>query len=424
MVNDTIHTTVSKEGDILKGCPEKVACAFIKMMEKVFCKFGFHMHWNAAYEKVDFSSILIHAARNGDFITNGSYTYKMDHNGPSGDTVLYHLHKLDMKTVDMLYKRANWYLYSFARRYRIYRRINVQLAIDFTDKVYYGEYDKRWVWKKKENERWIRAQRWIAVSFVDKDQKYVIHIEPVPVSTDKKQLLTSVLTRVFQVYNIFNARVYVDREFFNVPYIQALQEFSASHRMLWLMPAKRTPRVEQKLDLETEGVYNDFYISNRKRERAYFRLVIAQNKGEKLHAFATNFIVLTPGDLYPLYQRRWQIETNNRSIKHPFLINTTSKYMPTRDYLMRFAALCCFAWMLINALLVKEFGFNCWVPGRTFAILLVEHCSTPEKVKKVFRKAPLSARALASGSSLSFVLHIFFVLEFVLILTQINPFYF
>lgn len=406
MVRKPTNTNNNEEEDILKGCPEEVVCAFFKLMEKVFCKFCFPLRWNALYKKGDFSEILVNAARDGDFITNESYSHTLDGDGPSGDTVLYHLHKLDMETVDKLYKRARWYLYLLARKHRIYKRKDVQLAIDFTDKQYWGELDGEWVRKTKKDGKIMRVHRWLLVSFVDRDQKYVIHAEPVPVSAETPTLLASVLRKVFESFDIFNARVYVDREFFSVNCINVLRDFSASHRMLWLLPAVKTDRVKEKIDLKIEKVYNNYPMWNKKREKAEFRLVIARNEKGELHAFATNLVVITPRSLYPPYSRRWQIETNNRSTKHPFLINTTSKYMPTRDYLMRFAVLCCFAWMLINALLLREFGFHCWLPGRTFTKLLCKqllhkNVLSPEKVKKVFRKAPASARALESVSFLS-----------------------
>lgn len=397
MGGKSTNTNENEEEDILKGCPEEAVWTFLKLMEKVFCKFSFHLHWNALYKKEDFSEILVNAARDGDFITNESYSNKLDDDGPSGDTVLYHLRKLDMKTVDKLYKRANWYLYLFAKKHKIFRRKNVQIAIDFTDKQYWGELDGEWVHKTKKHGKKVRVHRWLLVSFVDRDQKYIIYVEPIPVSAETHRVLASVLRKVFETFDIFNARVYVDRGFFSVDCINVLQDFSASHRMTWLMPAIKNDRVKEKIDLKIEKVYHNYPIRNKKREKAVFNLVIARNEKGELHAFATNLIVLTPRDLYPCYSRRWQIETNNRSTKHPFLINTTSKRMPTRDYLMRFAALCNFAWMVINALLLREFGIRCWLPGRTFVKLLVksllhENGLNPERVKKVFRKAPASAR--------------------------------
>lgn len=301
MVEKSTNTNDNEEEDILKGCPGEVVCAFLKFMEKIFCKFCFPLHWNAKYKKGDFFRILMNAARDGDFITNESYSHKVDDDGPAGDTVLYHLRKLDMKPVDTLYKRANWYLYLFAKKHKVFRRKNVQIAIDFTDKEYWGELDGEWVHKTKKNKKKMRVYRWVVVSFVDRDQKYIIYVEPIPLSAETHKVLESVLERVFRVYNIFNARVYVDRGFFSVNCINVLKDFSASHRMTWLMPAVKNDRVKEKIDLEIEKVYHNYPMRNKKREKAVFNLVIARNEKGELHAFATDLIVLTPSDLYPCY---------------------------------------------------------------------------------------------------------------------------
>ena len=408
MVRKSTNTNNNEEEDILKGFPEEVVHAFLKKGEKVLTQYMPPLHWNSFYRKEDFAKQLIFIARHGDFISDGSRVYNVKHSGASGDTILHHLHNLDMETVQKLYDKANKSLLKLLKKYKIYKSGNVQLAVDFLGKLFYGVNRDEWVWKKKIDGKWKRMYVWIMVSLVDKNQKYPLYIEPAPASAAQAEgmaeLVTSVLEKVYTFYNISSGRVYLDREFFNVEVINALKEFCEHHKTYWLMPAKRTSRVKKMLEPDEEGIFN-FYITNKKKKRAYFILILTRNEEGILHPFATNILLITLSMLYLFYQRRWQIETNIRSTKHPFLINTTSVHEPTRDFLMRFAVLCCFIWMLINAVMIKETDYKHWITIHMFIYLLfdTEIDENPQGLKKAFTKAPLSARTTKSASSRSFV---------------------
>jgi len=417
MVKDTTYTSMYEGGDILKGCPETVVCSFTKLVKKdVLHEFMFPLHWNTVYIQEDFFDYLMHAARNRDSIwsTCGEYGFERE-DVPSNSTVLHHLRNLDMETVDELYKKANKKLVEIAQKNGVFRKVNVQLAIDFVGIPYYGRKRDEWRWKKGKKKGWRRVYRWILVSFVDGDQKYVVYAMPVPYTAPIEEVITSALTYVYRLCKVVSGTIYVDREFFSVKAVNALQKFCSTHKSYWLMPAQKNERVKRYL--REEGIYRGYTMHNKKREPATFTLAVVRNEKGKLHAFATNLPVVTKDDfsrhynrrwskitdengdllpfgvvlldrLYSFYERRWQIETNIRCIKHPFLITTSSPHMPAHDYLMRFAVLCCFAWMVINALLLKEFGSSYWLKGRTFERLLCAENIIPRNVKYSFTKAP------------------------------------
>jgi hypothetical protein len=408
MVEDSNHTSGYEERDILKGFPETIVHAFLKKGERVLTQYMPSSHWNRFYKKGDIAKQLMFIARHGDFISDGSRIYNVKYAGASGDTVLHHMHNLDMETVQNLYDKANKSLLQLIKKYRVYKSGNVQLAVDFMAKLFYGKHRDEWVWKKKIDGEWKRMYVWILVSLVDKNQKYPLYIEPAPALTARAEgmaaVVTSVLEKVYTLYNISSGKVYVDREFFNVEVINALKEFCRHHKSYWLMPAKRTSRVKKALESEKEEILN-FYIQNKKKKRAYFILVLTRNEEGILHPFATNILLKTLNILYLFYRRRWQIETNIRSTRHPFLINTTSVHMPTRDFLMKLAVLCCFIWMLINAVMIKATDFNHWVTNHMFIFLLFNTAidENPEILKKAFTKAPVSARTTKSASSRSLI---------------------
>ena len=329
---------------------------------------------------------------------------------------------MEISFVQDLYDKANKSLLQLIKKYRVYKSGNVQLAVDFMAKPFYGKHRDEWVWKKKIDGEWKRMYVWILVSLVDKNQKYPLYIEPVPALTARAEgmaaVVTAVLEKVYTFYNISSGKVYMDREFFNVEVINALKEFCKHHKSYWLMPAKRTSRIKKALESEKEEIFN-FFIQNKKKKRAYFILVLTRNEEGILHPFATNILLDVLNILYLFYRRRWQIETNIRSTRHPFLINTTSVHMPTRDFLMKLAVLCCFIWMLINAVMIKATDFNHWVTNHMFIFLLFNTAidENPEILKKAFTKAPLSARTTKSASSRSLISIFFINLKIIFILS-------
>ncbi|KYK30161.1 MAG: hypothetical protein AYK19_18690 [Theionarchaea archaeon DG-70-1] len=71
---------------------------------------------------------------------------------------------------------------------------------------------------------------------------------------------------------------------------------------------------------------------------------------------------------------------------------------------MRIAVICCFAWMVINTFMINEYGLNYWITIRMFIVLLFNETidENPEKLKKAFTKAPLSAQTMERELSLIF----------------------
>jgi len=406
MTEDT-DTDDYEERNVLKCFPEKMAHTFIKKSERALCQFMPRSHGNSLYTRKDFAKQLVYIACHGDFISNGSRVYNLEHSGASGDTILHHLHNLSMEDVQCLYEGVNKYLLQLIKKHNIYRRVNVQLAVDFTNKKFYGKHRDEWVRKIYKDGEWMRVYGWMMVSMIHKDLKYPLCIEPAPATVAKAEkmaeLLKKVLEKTYSFCSIYSGLICLDREFFNVKVINLLQSFCKWHNSQWLMPAKETKSVKKKLNLGVEGIY-PHHITNKKRERAHFTLVIAYNDEGELRPFATNIQVENPKELFLIYKRRWQIETNIRSTRHPFLINTTSLHMPIRDYLMRIAVICCFAWMVINTFMINEYGLNYWITIRMFIVLLFNETidENPEKLKKAFTKAPLSAQTMERELSLIF----------------------
>ncbi|MBU7030007.1 MAG: hypothetical protein HXS48_23955 [Theionarchaea archaeon] len=115
MEEDT-DTNNYKERDVFKCFPERMAHAFIKKAERVLCQFMPHSHGNVLYTKKDFAKQLVFIARHGDFISNGSRVYNLEHSGPSSDTILHHLHNLTLEDVQCSYEEVNKYLLQLIKK--------------------------------------------------------------------------------------------------------------------------------------------------------------------------------------------------------------------------------------------------------------------------------------------------------------------
>jgi hypothetical protein len=130
----------NRREDILKDFPHASVCAFLKKSEKVLTHYMPPHHCNAQYTKEDFARQLVTIACHGDFISNGSCVYTLEHAGSSGDTLLYHLHNLTLEDIQKLYDTANRRLLHLAKKQRIYKRFNVQIALDFVGSLFYGDH--------------------------------------------------------------------------------------------------------------------------------------------------------------------------------------------------------------------------------------------------------------------------------------------
>lgn len=391
--------------------PETAVLSLITVVKRIFCEALFPLHWNVQYSEDEFLTFLMHAARHKGSIYDTYFGSSFEREtSPSSDTVLYHLHNLDIETVDKLYRRANENFLEFAQKNGLFRSSHVQLVVDFLTKAYYGEEDNQWVWKKELGSNRVHVYRWMTVSFVDKDQKYVICVRPVPVSVSIGEILTSTLTYVYDLCKICDSVIFLDGEFENAESIRALQDFCKPRNSYWLAPVQDIPTAR----LMGKDVH-DFAMQNEKGDVSFI-VAMAHNGKGGLHPFATNLCVKTedefydndsekltstgkgdlffgallPDDLYNIY-RGWQIEPAIKRLKHPFLIATSSAYMPARDYLVRFAALYCFAWMVFNALLLREFGPSYWLTDHAFERLL--YCGIPHRLEYCFTKAPKNVEA-------------------------------
>jgi len=60
--------------------------------------------------------------------------------------------------------------------------------------------------------------------------------------------------------------------------------------------------------------------------------------------------------------------------------------------------------MVINTFMINEYGYNYWIKIRMFIFLLFNEAidENPEKLKKAFTKAPLSAQPMERELSLTY----------------------
>ena len=77
----------------------KLLCKFIK--ENLLSMIPLRMNGNCLYSKEDLLNLLLHMSITSDFAENGSKTFrKVNGRSMSGDTLLYHLKKLEVKEIE------------------------------------------------------------------------------------------------------------------------------------------------------------------------------------------------------------------------------------------------------------------------------------------------------------------------------------
>jgi len=262
---------------------------------------------NAVYKTKDFAyrlvqSALEHQSLEAMFKLTGYL---------SADRVLDKLHEISEERIQELITKIN-------RKLKLPKR--VVLAIDFTEKEYYGNKNHLGIMGSKGG-KYVR--RYIEVSTV----KPALFINAFPVNqftNNKVKLLTQLLEGFYSLYNSKIKLLLLDRGFFTKEVIKMLTE----NKVKFLMPAVRNKAIVKLIKRFEKGELPskiEYQFGETKVNLLFFRTE------EETFVYMTN----TRYDsvkAYMLYRKRWQIETNFRE-QNNFVFRTT-----TQNFVVRYLA--------------------------------------------------------------------------------------
>jgi putative transposase len=321
-------------------------CKIVK--NRIIPFINLHIGKNAVYKKVTFIDLLIHLGLNQNFAETGSRIYKEYKKiCPNADTFLYHLKKYsDINEIQRMYETLFEIIWNITKQTNVFNlRKKVDVAIDFTDWLFYGDRKTRMVLGTMPKDGTDKCYKFITINIVDSGKRFTMLALPVSNLSTKEELLTKLIFFVKQRVKI-NC-IYLDRGFYDSKTIQVLN----NSNLKWLMPVPMNALIKKIMETSpAPTIITDFTMINTR-----FNLAIGYDeKGEK-RAFATNE-QYTDSDvnfinrLFIRYDKRWGIETSYRVKKHSFRAKTTSKNYHIRLFYFLFSVLMYNLWILADML--------------------------------------------------------------------------
>lgn len=259
------------------------------------------------------------------------------------------------------------------------------VAIDFTDKLYYGNKNDYGVVRTKSQKGTSSCFRYITLNIVIGDAKITLAALPVKPFSNKAKLVDWVLTEAERKVKI--NLVLVDRGFFTKDVIRVLE----MHHLKFLFPVPKNKLVKQMIKdaHKSKNFVAKYEFKQRKKVVGSFTIFFLFNPDSKertiwkrYHVFGTNLPVSnnTRKDLAEIYRMRWGIETSYRVEKHDFLAKTTSKSYKFRLFLFLVAVILYNFWMITRMVYGEKFYARKW-KNSIYVILYSSSLQSVETIK-------------------------------------------
>jgi putative transposase len=338
----------SAERTLFRKKQRKLREACRLMRKTIYPMVSLDIAHNSVYKKKDFLDLMTHTALTHDFTENGSATLNLNRKSPNGDTLLYHIKKYRHRMpVEDMFRNVFDVTFEMARKSGLLNR-PVDLAVDYTDILYYGDPNDYMVVGTKPQKGTYHAYRFAAVSIVTNGERFILYAMPVGLGTRKACAVRELLEYAMSKVRV--KKVYMDRGFFTCEVI----DFLNRKGIKFIMPATRNWRIKRIMEKENAPYVTDYKMRNNWiRATAWFKLAIVKsNKSGKKCAFATNMDMgsNTAFLLFSHYEKRWGIETSFR-VKEAFRARTTSKNYIIRLFYFMFSTILYNLWVIVNAML-------------------------------------------------------------------------
>lgn len=313
---------------------------------KIYRNVDLKLHHNSKYTQEDILNTLALVGKEGRFVNDvaKNLRYKTRNNTPHGNTVLHHLRKLDSLEIFSMFSTINNKIIIIAKQYGFFNK-PVDVAIDFTDWMYYGDPDDDMIVGTKEKNGTSFCYQFATINIVEKGRRFTLAVIPVKPMYKYPEIYVKELLEIAES-KVKIRNVYVDRGFFGIGVINYLEDNGYNY----LMPAKKNYRISRVMkENSTPSVVPYTMKNNTTRKKASFNLVIVRGRDNKKKVFATN-LDITPEnvkDCFRLYKKRWGIETSYR-VKNEFRPKTCSKNYVIRLFYFMFSVTMYNLWVLLN----------------------------------------------------------------------------
>jgi IS4 transposase len=283
----------------------------------------------------------------------------------SPDVVQRRIHQKSEQDILKDFEQAKEHIFSTLRKMRyLFHRVTV--AIDFTDKLYYGDKNDKGVVGIKHQRGTSYCFRYITLNIVIGDAKVTLVTLPVKPLSDKAKLVDRVLTEAEGIVRI--NLVLLDRGFFTKDVIKVLEK----HQVKFLFPVPKNKLVKQMIKQahKNKDYIGTYIFKQGKKVVCSFTVFFILNPDseekqiwKRYYVFGTNLPVTNNNRVIfaEIYRKRWNIETNFRVEKHEFLAQTTSKSCRFRLFLFLVAIVLYNLWVIARLTMgVTSFYVRRW----------------------------------------------------------------
>jgi IS4 transposase len=305
---------------------------------------------NASVTTEDVLDILIFIASRNDFCNNGTNMYKYNHKDkriPKGDTILYHLSKLQPEYIRTISEKAFDVIFKFAKReYPLLKRRSVDIAFDIHEIPFYGNKNEWYVSGGKFQNGTAFFYKFITCAIVVAGKRFTLDAQPFSQLDNLTGIMDRMIKRAKSKVHI--NYVYMDRGFDCIAVYNLMKKF----HLKYLMPKTKSDTVKEWMD-KAEGseayIVKNFKIGRREKSITTTLVLVNDEDGLK-RIFATNINVGLPiaHRLGLLYSKRWGIETAYRQMDKDFKPRTTSTNYNLRLLYFFFTVILFNLWVLVN----------------------------------------------------------------------------
>lgn len=327
------------------------------LREEIFPILNLPLDCNARYGKENFLDLLAYVAYNGMYANGGYQLMRTEENFegrvPHARTLLGYLAKLKSDEILEMYISAFERVFKIAKSRGLFED-EVDLAVDFTDWLYYGNKSDVMVVRGKYKNGTDRRFRFVTIKIAEKYGDFTLLALPVGIFTNQRGAVKKLIQ--YAKEKVKPRYFYIDRGFYSAGYISLFEELGIKY----LLPGIKTKRVLRIMKDHPPPSVVDVNLRSANRKYATkTKIVVKSDKQGETVCFATNLpsLMMYTLNLFELYRKRWNIETGYRVQKHEFRPNTTSKNHRIRMFYFMFSTLLYNLWVITNAML-SDYLFN------------------------------------------------------------------
>jgi len=243
---------------------------------------------NPKYSNEDMLNLLLHAAMTNDFAEDASNTLKESRpnwNVPNADTLLYHIKyhtkygkekkERSKEEIERIFINAFDTIFKMAKKHnpKLFKG-KKDVAIDFTDWLFYGKSDTEMVTGTKPTRGTSWAYKFGSINIVENGTRFTLLALPVSSELERGEEMLRVTEKLikYAIKKIEIDRVYADKWFYNVKFIKILGESNTDFVIQVPLNKRINKILEDNKDKDTI-VIEDFKLkdkTNKIKEKANF----------------------------------------------------------------------------------------------------------------------------------------------------------